>query len=795
MVYQKKQINQQDFSSPALINLYVVFIFIALSVFYLPNTIDGVQPVRLFSLSLFLILFGGFIWWKGLFIKIPFKLWNNPLVWSMAAFFVITLVSMIFALNVTETFFDIAKTIAIFAFVFFSSVFLTFVPDIFDKISKSVVISAFIAIGIGIYQYLTDVVGADADFLPDGIPIIYNVKGLMGHKNQYSANLMLMLPMIIFGIFSFRKAWRMVCIIATVLIVSMLFLIHTRAVWTAILLSGLVLVGFAGFYYKLFNLDLKKRNVMLISVIVVLVIGISAIIFIPANDPFSRFAQLKSIANPKAGNNEFRLKIWDVTLQMIADNPITGVGAGNWKIHSANYYEGKDFEKNQLNWTRPHNDPLWVFAEKGIMGIVLYIGIFLITLYYLFKTITTNAEFRIRLLAFLTGGGVIAYHISSLFDFPLERINQQIYLAFFTATAIVLYLKSKPSQPVKPVNNKLIFAILALLIFPVVYSSAIIRSDYWISQSRYSLNKSSWKSLLNEIKQSETWARNLDPESIPLGWYEGLAWSGINENEKALAAFQKAYMAHPTKLAVLNNLGIAYYKLDDYENAIKYFEKALAILPDYKESNEALASTYVKLNDYQKTLYALENIKPEDRIKVTTENMQAIKKIIFRKLIDEGVSQQKKGSNTEAFVKFDSAVSIFHSSDRMLQNLGSDYFASLDSLTYLEILRRVPATSRSEKYQNKIMLMKKEISISLNKKGDVCVRRGDYDSALYNFGQSLKAFPEKAETLRKLKDAANITRKYDYLLQVLEDIPETRRTNVIEEEIRNIRSKLASGKS
>jgi O-antigen ligase/thioredoxin-like negative regulator of GroEL len=791
MSYQKKQTRQQHFSSLPLLYFYAIFVFIAMSVIYLPDALDAVQPPRLLALSMFLLVFGIFLWRSDLLNKTPISLWNNPLIWCIAGYLLITVVSMVVTINIKESYFDVFKSFTFLILVLFTIAIAFNTPDWFGKITKFIIVSAFVAICIGILQYVFYVVGTNNEYLPDGLPVIYQVKGLMAHKNQYAINLMLMLPMIAYGIFSFTKKWRVVSIIAAFMIICMILLIQTRSVWTAILLSSAVLVCFLSFWYKLFNLNVKQRNWLTFTYFSLFIALFCLVIYVPAKDPHSRFAYLKSIANPDAGNNIYRLKIWNVTTRMIADNPLTGVGAGNWKLHSANYYKGLGLGKKQLNWIEPHNDFLWVFAEKGVFGIILFLSIFIITLYYLLKVIKTSNDYQSRLLALLLIGGLLSYLVTSLFDFPLERINQQIYLAFFLASAIILYQKSKQVVS-KPLNRKLVFVILVLLILPILYSSAIIRSDQWLTRARYSLSKLSWKNLLAEIKQSETWARDLDPESVPLAWYEGLAWSGLNERENALAAFQKAIVAHPTKISVLNNLGIAYYKVDDYENAIDCLKKAIAIQPDYKESNEALASIYVKLKEYQQSLKVLNNIKQEERIPVVLENLQALKKIVFKQLIDSAIILQKAGEEKQAWIKLESASKVYQSPDKMLQMLEVDYFTRLSQKTFLEILRLIPINERSKKFQGKIGELKSELRVNLNKQGDSFYNSGDFESAANFYGESLHVSPETIETLKKLRMTIEKTGQFKRFLQILEEIPSKRRNPEIEEAIRITKKKIES---
>ncbi len=56
------------------------------------------------------------------------------------------------------------------------------------------VVATFIAFAICFAQYFDKVVMCTSAVFPDGREIIYEVKGIMAYKNQYSISLMMMLP-------------------------------------------------------------------------------------------------------------------------------------------------------------------------------------------------------------------------------------------------------------------------------------------------------------------------------------------------------------------------------------------------------------------------------------------------------------------------------------------------------------------------------------------------------------------------------------------------------------------------
>ncbi len=234
----------------------------------------------------------------------------------------------------------------------------------------------------------------------------------------------------------------------------MVILLKTRSVWVRIFLLSIAAIILISLFLKKFGVSVKARNIISLTAIIVVVAGGTLINLAGKKGPWSFFGKLRSIANPEPGNNAFRLKIWILTTDMIVDHPITVVRAGNWKLHSPKYYNkfGYNFKKNQLNWVRPHNDYLGVFAEKGIFGFLLFLAIFGFAIAYMLKLFFSNVRLEQKILSLVLLSGLICYLTVSFFTFPLERISQQAYLAFILASVVTLYhaaVKTKSRLPIQ----------------------------------------------------------------------------------------------------------------------------------------------------------------------------------------------------------------------------------------------------------------------------------------------------------------------------------------------------------
>ncbi|NOU46060.1 MAG: tetratricopeptide repeat protein [Bacteroidales bacterium] len=589
--------------------LFFGYLIVILPLIYSKQTLDHVLMPQLFAASIFTAIF-----WivYTLFLKrhVFGVFRSTPIIsWVLLVFMAATLFSSLFTINLKESFFDISKTI-VFAVVIILALHLLsgnnswqrFIPVFF-------LVSTSIALVVGFRQYFLEVMPTPDRLLADGRPVVYLVDGLMAHKNLYASSLFMSLPLLLFGLFQTRKVMRLLFGIVIVLVFLMVFLLSTRAVWlglmVAIGITSLVLIIFSNQY----GISAKVRKWILIAMVSTVVSGLFIITIINSGDTFSPVERIKSMVSSKDANNIYRLQVWDITLDMIKKNPITGLGSGNWKLVAPYSYHLFNFKVNQLNWISPHNDFLWVFAEKGIFGFVSYIGLFIMSFFYLFSVIRRTTNSAHRNMALLLIGGFSGYLVISFFDFPLERIVHQVWLGLWIALSTYLYMQLNiENPPVKRSSSVLAVIVAVILIFPVIYAYSASKLEVYVVKARKAQFRNNWNEMLEMANKIPTQFRNLDAEAMPVYYYQGMAYERTGKFELAKTYYQKANHDHPTKVEVLNNLGLMCFNLKQYEEAKQYFERAVAILPDFLESLVNISSTCLILEDYEKSLEYLNRI-------------------------------------------------------------------------------------------------------------------------------------------------------------------------------------------
>ena len=238
----------------------------------------------------------------------------------------------------------------------------------------------------------------------------YLAPGILGHKNFTSSAMALALPAAWYLWNRTQGAARTAVVATAVAILVAAVVLRTRSIWIGIAL------------WTIFAAVRSIRNWKPLAA--GLALGILVLAGVLAR-PKAREALLDPT------NLRIREVFWSHSLQMIEAHPLTGVGAGQWRIHFPGYglrgmnpsvAEGVTAE------VRPHNDALWMGAEHGWPGIALWASLWIGL---------AVAWWRLRREdgADLVAGIALIVLTYSLFEFPLERAA--VWIPFVLAAGML----------------------------------------------------------------------------------------------------------------------------------------------------------------------------------------------------------------------------------------------------------------------------------------------------------------------------------------------------------------------
>lgn len=612
----------------ALFIVFFGFMLVALHLVRDPTTFDKTLVPRLLALAGFLLTLLPAVPWLTARTPLDTAVLRDPIVLCSAAYAAITTLSLAFAINITAGFTDVFKTLTACLVLGLSALLLPIVPRWQERLVKLFVVAAAISATIG---WVTTI-------QLHGVGIhdrsrMEHVAGLMSSVNLYAHYLDLLLPICLVGAVILGGAWRVAAAVVSVGVAAMLVLLQTRSAYvglTAGLAAGLcAAAAFAG----PLGLSKRMRNALLSLFLGGLGAVGTFVVTAPDTNPFAR--RVRSIvvepqgpaARPREGG---RLVIWDLTRRMIADHPLTGVGAGNFTIRLHQYFDA-DFQFARIhttNWTQPHNDLLWVWAEKGVVGLAAFVGIFGAALAAIRSILTSSPS---RADAWLAVGilvSLVASTVGSLFDFPLERVSHQVTLAVLLGTVVVMRRQSlRASAPeerpaMHPVPWRLILPpALAMLGLAATYAVAARRQEQGVVRAMLAEDARDWQGVIDNARQAATPWRTLDPVSMPVVFREGMAHLHLGRKAEALACLERARLENPNRMQILNNLGVLYADAGDFERAIECFGLVTDRYPNRIEGFQNLANCYLECGHAAEAVALLEEIPESLRTDAIRENL------------------------------------------------------------------------------------------------------------------------------------------------------------------------------
>lgn len=549
---------------------------------------------------------------------LDFSVLREPVIPLFAGYLLVTCVSLVFAVNISAGFTDVFRTLATFLTLCLSCLLLPIVPRWQEQILRLVIVAGLIGVAVGGYEIVTQLgVGIH------GRRAMEQITALMSSVNLYAGMLSLMLPWCLCGVVLLRGAWRGLAAIVAASMLVMILLLQSRATWLAVLAGAAAVVGVLLLHPSWFGLSARARRLLAAACLGGVITLAGGLATAPADNFFAQ--RFRSIFVAPAGPDAMpreggRLMIWGITSRMIADHPLTGVGAGNFTVRLHEYYgdDDLDFSNVHTNWVQPHNDFLWVFVEKGVLGIVLFAGCLVAAFAGIRTTLPQAEQPGERWLSLAALMGLVSYVTLSCFDFPLERINHQVYLALLLAVVTVQNHAVRPAAGGLPARSPrgygwLVIAslLVAALGMGIVYSLAAIRQEKDVIVARRAWRLGRWEEMLAAARRARTSWKTLDPLVSPVAFLEGMAQVRLGHVAEGIVCLEQARIDNPNRMYVINNLGILYAGTGRFDEAIECFSLAANRYPHRIEPFNNLASCLIETGRAAEAVALLEQIPDE----------------------------------------------------------------------------------------------------------------------------------------------------------------------------------------
>ena len=542
----------------------LIFIFIAaIPIVHWNAAVDSTMLSRQIWFTVFIIVASSI-----LILTKKIDIMFTPIYWLMLIITALCGFSVLYALNYAEAIYTFNK------FLLYTSIFMVLLAllqnNLIDlkTISKGVLLFVFVACGYQIFELYTK---GNLQLLEG--KKLYEINSLFGHKNLFSSIIFLCFPFLIYLTIKEKKLIKILTIFISIITLVLLVFIQTKAVLLAIIIGGgiSVLVLFSSLKI---NKNIKISSIVILLFMLVLLgyFGKNKLTLLSNNDTVQE-----------------RILLWTNTWQMIKENPVAGVGGGNWQVFFPKYGLQNFMQTNYLisdgytTFQRPHNDFLWVWSELGILTMLAYIAVFVFAIYYAVKNIQQGTETNNKIInaGFLMA--LIGYVFIAFVDFPLERSEHQFFILLAIAKVCKQYFITKKTT--KSFDSIWIWlSIIFVNLFNLFVFVKRTQAETHAHQMLLAHNKNNWSLMIKEAKKANTEYFTIDNFSIPLNWYAGVAYSVLGDNNNAKLEFEKAYEINPYQIHVLNNIASINEMEGKHDLAIKYYNEALVISPNQPDA-------------------------------------------------------------------------------------------------------------------------------------------------------------------------------------------------------------------
>lgn len=600
-------------------SLLIGLLFIVIAILYSPYLIDPVLLPKFTGWGVCLLLTGILSWQEsGNSLNIKTVFLNNPILWALVAYLLISGLSLLETRNLADGFLEWFKGLFLLNF---TILFLHRFSDKTAFFTKGLIIGmmllSYFSVILGFYQFMQITANADVSHASS-----YAISGAFAHRNLYAEVLFMTLPFNIFGLWQYQGVLKWLSAGGALLGLFIIVILMSRAVWLSVISGIMVMIlvfGFVKVKEGQLGASLKKhwpliwKNGLVFLSVVIAAVGVYS--QVGSSEAFRK--QLVSIFqfNFTYGSIEQRINLWQKSLTIIQNNPFKGVGLGDWELNLLKQgNEGMLSANNKTFFQRPHNDYLWVFSESGVFALLAYLGIFAAAFYLVIHNLLNNPATHHKKLLYLMCFALGGYMTYAFFSFPKERIEHQIMLGFiFIMIGVVTNKESNCihygfSNRAQQITMGILILLTLCGTFLGVKRIQAERDTYKALKAR---EKQNHHSVIHYIKEAESPFYRLDPMSTPINWYSGSAYYQLGKVEQALKQFQSAYGQNPYHMHVVNNLATAYQKMHYSDSAIHFYEKALKLSPQFTGAALNLAVVYFQEERIDKALTTIRRVPYE----------------------------------------------------------------------------------------------------------------------------------------------------------------------------------------
>ena len=567
--------------------IIIAYLFIG----FIPNlgAVDKIAPQWL-GLSLLNLVSTSLILFYSTYYNLKiFKVIKSGVTIIYIAFFLWASLSYFYAINKTEVIINLARQANTIFMYLHLSIFVQMNKNIISWVGWIMVLILSIevyAIITEAYQMSQSLAGIDPGKL----------KGVTANRNIGAFSIAIKIPFALF-ILHITKNRILKLYLFGLIFFSLLglSLVSSRAAYVAVMLIVILHSGYIIFqYYQ--NRELRNL-IPIVNIIMPLILAVFFNQLILSNEKTDNAIERASTISLSTndGSVNQRLRYYKDVLSHMSLNPILVTGLGNWKLVSIDYDK-----EDIIGYVVPyhaHSDFIQLGAELGIIGFLLYLGIFLFAAFGVFKilrsTFISKKEKTFVFFLFISLG---VYFIDANLNFPIARPQVLAPWAIIMALISFYSIRSERNDNTKAISKNLssftfIFFGLIIIAPTIFVSNAVYKSLKAQMTILQDFNSNKYSIPLNQIENFIPSLPNITVTTIPMDAIKARYYFHYKKYDKALKHLEMSKEQNPylmyTEL-LLSQVNLAKGNILESK---KYAKKAFFNLPN----NNLHASHYLQL--------------------------------------------------------------------------------------------------------------------------------------------------------------------------------------------------------
>ncbi len=356
-------------------------------------------------------------------------------------------------------------------------------PAARQRVLEAIAIAAAVVAATGLLQHV--------EWMPLGIPVISKPGSTFGNRNLAAEAIAMALPLGVGAAVRCRpRGLRRVLWTSLALQIVYLAVTRTRGAWLGAA-CGL------GVFLWLARIRLSWSSVA-VAIGVGLVAGMAATLpgrFNPRDAGDSKRYEgvvevLQESVDAQSTAVRTRLGLWRRTLSMVGEDPLVGVGPGNWPVVFPRYAEPGAMRDGVLSPTvvprQAHNDLLERAAETGMVGLtalLCWVGAVAASVRRSLRTADADG----RACTAAAAGGLVALGVMSLSSFPLEMPGT-LCLAGLALGLVAVAVPDRTVRRKGRVGGAMVVVLgVVLVACAAVRAERAVRGSWWVGRAERSI--------------------------------------------------------------------------------------------------------------------------------------------------------------------------------------------------------------------------------------------------------------------------------------------------------------------